>query len=204
MFDIINKILSGRIDNDIKDKERNIFFLAFDSILRCNDNKVLYISTPITTGYRLISWAKDLNKIDSYVEYKHLHEKNVILPNIKEARKKIKQIIINSGSDIIIEPTTVKMNGWNQFDYIYFWAEVINKYVNKVIFLNGWECSNGCCAELLVAILLKLEIATEQGLLTVDKAMRKIQSGITDLNNANQDSSFIKKIYDILVEKPKT
>jgi len=202
MFEIIDQVLKGR-RNDIE-KEKNIFFLAFDSILRCNRNKVLYISTPITTGYRFISWAKNLDKIDSYVKYKSLHEKNVILPNTEEARKKIEQIAEDSGSDIIIEPTTVKMNGWNQFDYMYFWAEVINKYVNKVIFLNGWECSNGCCAELLVAILLKLEIATEQGLLTVDQSIEKIKSGITDLNNANLDSSFIQKIYDILVEIPKT
>jgi hypothetical protein len=58
------------------------------------------------------------------------------------------------------------IKGWTQPDYRTAWARIIEEFARAVVFANGWEFSNGCSYEFLVA--------TKAGVETLDESWQPI------------------------------
>ncbi|OPY07724.1 MAG: hypothetical protein A4E66_01993 [Syntrophus sp. PtaB.Bin001] len=128
--------------------------------------KTIYISVPITTGSIFLQWYQREGFIidPSSLEYKVKHQDNVISQNCEIARKKIKSIRMNNTDALIIDPTSFFISQWTQEDYHFFWGKIIESCANKVILLDGWQYSAGCCYEFLKAVNSGIETVAENGI----------------------------------------
>jgi hypothetical protein len=131
-----------------------------------------YVSAPLTSGSLFSKWSDRLKvwAVDS-PEYEDLLRAHVIEPNRNAAKTVVKRLR-ESSATLVIEPTALDdIPGWTQDDFLYFWSRVISTYVEKVVFLEGWQYSSGCSYEFLVAIQADLETFEEHlEPLTVERA----------------------------------
>ncbi len=175
------------------------FFQSLKNLL--NGNEITYVSTPINTGNKFISWYNSVGKtiVENSKEYDEEKYRNVIEPNIRDAKEQIKKLrkITNK---IIIDPTTFedKTLKWSQNDFYNFGANVIRELVNEVIFLDGWEYSIGCCYELLAAVEKQINIYSQDlNRLTIDECMKKLNSSVNIyLSNSLKQGIKIKEILE--------
>ena len=63
-----------------------------------------------------------------------------MLPNMQKAARFIELLRWHTG--VVIDPTTLMVEGWRQKDYYEFWLRVIERHVRRVIFLDGWHFSH--------------------------------------------------------------
>lgn len=182
------------------------FFESLKNLI--NGNEITYVSTPINTGEKFISWYSSIGKIlvENSKEYDDGKYRNVIEPNMRSAKEYIKRIrkITNK---VVIDPTTFEDRTlkWNQDDFYNFWSNVIKELVNEVIFLDGWEYSIGCCYELVAAIEKKINIySQDMNTLTIDECITKLNNSVDIyLSNGLKQGIKIKEILE-KVEKYNT
>ncbi|MGA2985025.1 MAG: hypothetical protein ABSG32_14525 [Terriglobia bacterium] len=140
----------------------------------------LYVSAPITSGQRFVDWYARHHNLASLGEEQFRREQRdeVVAPNRSAASALIRKVRgIQSGP--VIDPTAVgDIEGWVQGDYRTAWARIIEEFVRTVVFADGWEFSNGCCYEFL--------IATKAGIETQDESWRPITlaSGVALMRHA--------------------
>ncbi len=168
-------------------------------IVHKGDN--FYVSAPITSGKRFISWYKSTGKNlkgkgDNI--YRHEHFQSVITKNIEEANNKI-CALKNSIDGIIIDPSKLEFQEWEQDEYRYYWGKIIEQYVNTVIFLDSWEYSNGCTFEFLKASNCGLKILNEDlKTLTVVDGLELLNKSIHALKKNGLPTAYIEKIINEL------
>lgn len=126
-----------------------------------------YVSTPLTTGERLSDWLQRSDPRPAKgPAYQEQLRRIVIEPNRQAASRFVARLRRNLHT-VVIDPTALPdMPGWSQRDYHSFWGQVIEKYASKVVFMNGWNYSDGSTYEFLVA-------HTSQAR-TLDQAMRPL------------------------------
>jgi hypothetical protein len=128
----------------------------------------LYVSAPITSGQRFVDWYSRNRNLAGLgdEQFRREHGKEVVAPNRIAASALIKRVRgIDSGP--VIDPTAVRdIEGWTQGDYRTAWARIIEEFARAVVFTDGWEFSNGCCYEFLVA--------TKAGIETLDESLQPI------------------------------
>lgn len=153
-----------------------------------------YVSAPITTGPRFLNWRRAHGSILSpkTAEYDAAHSKHVIEPNSAAASGTIQAIRARS-VEPIIDPTAFQgPKSWSQADYRDFWGRVIEKYVSKVVFLEGWNYSSGCAYEFLVACRNGIPtLDANEHRLSLSKALDLIDDAIRDLGDSGIPSQFI-------------
>lgn len=159
----------------------NEYFMITRSLLK--DNKIVYVSTPITTGETFINWyssiGKNMDKNSN--EYRESKAKNVIVPNVSNAKECVKKMR-QTTNNLIIDPTNLESElvQWSQEQFYQFWDRVIKDLVNEIIFLDGWEYSIGCCHEYLSAIKNNIEVYNQYSkLLCIEEAKWKIEKSIS-------------------------
>jgi hypothetical protein len=123
--------------------------LLLDLVGRCADERhpVAYLSVPLTTGHAYIECnaRRDDTKADNK---RRAHE----------AAQRLRAFL----SDMVIDPSRLAdVPGWEQADYHAFWTKVIDQHADKVIFLDGWQYSDGCTIEFAKAVQLGLPRLTE-------------------------------------------
>src|SRR5208337_823512 len=149
------------------------------------DRVALYVSAPITSGQRFVDWYGRNPNLAGLKEeqFRREHHNQVVAPNLIAANALIKRIRgIDSGP--VIDPTAVGgIEGWTQGDYRTAWARIIEEFVRAVVFTDGWEFSNGCCYEFLVA--------TKAGIETLDESCRPITlvAGVSLVRHATVEMS---------------
>lgn len=129
------------------------------------DRSAVYVSAPITSGRRHSEWhPAEAHRLSSApADYWQAHRAHVVEPNRNHAKEVVARIRLSERRPVI-DPTAVPdIDGWTQDDYRLLWARVIERYAALVVFLDGWEYSNGCTYEFLVAQRLALPTATEAG-----------------------------------------
>ena len=163
------------------------------------DKSTAYVSAPITTGTVFMDWYSSKgSKIRDKELYDSEHNNKVTLTNISNA-KKIKNKICLSEKNKIISPLTFNRNSWSQDQYRSFWGKVIEKYVNKIYFLDGWEYSSGCVFEMLIAMINKIKVFSEKKkIITVENAINMISSSIKKMKQLKMDCDYIKTVYSIM------
>ncbi len=164
-----------------------------------SNRSAVYVSTPITSGRRFADWSSgrdlevDLSHPETYQEF--LRE--VLEPNSAHARKVIRSVR-NLFPKALIDPTALKdIEGWIQDDYRVLWAKVIEQYASTVLFLDGWQYSNGCAYEFLVANRLKPRpsiLSEDLQPLTCEDGIKSIKSAVFDLQTSKLPTDFLQKV----------
>jgi hypothetical protein len=163
----------------------------------------VYVSTPITSGRRFVDWSRRRN-LETDLSHPATHKefvREVLEPNNEHARtiiKKLRSIFPQA----LIDPTALKdIEGWSQDDYRALWAKVIEQYAGTVVFLDGWEYSNGCAYEFLIANRLHPQpsILNETlAPLTLEAGTRLVQSAILELQDSKFPTDFLQRVLNEL------
>ena len=128
----------------------------------------VYISTPISTGTRYVRWHQSfgLQVPKGSVDY-DAARRRIKDANLAAARSLTADVRERADGHLVIDPTAMDIDGWEQRDYHLYWMEVISRYVHTVVFADGWQYSEGCAVE--------FAIAAESGLNLVDHRQWPIQ-----------------------------
>lgn len=113
----------------------------------------VYVSAPITSGRRLALWVGSRNvEFDpSHPENQAEFQREVLEPNCAHAQDVVSSLR-KKFPNVVIDPTALKdIDGWTQDDYRHLWAKVIEQYATTVVFVDGWQYSNGCSYEFLIS-----------------------------------------------------
>jgi hypothetical protein len=169
------------------------------------DHSAVYVSTPITSGRRFADWSSgrdleiDLSHPETYQEF--LRE--VLKPNSEHARKIIDRLR-SLFPKALIDPTALKdFEGWVQDDYRVLWARVIEQYADTVVFLDGWQYSNGCAYEFLIAnrLIRRPSILHERlETLTLGNGVSLVKSAVVELHESKLPTDFLRQVVDELTK----
>ena len=167
------------------------------------NHSAVYVSTPITSGRRFADWSSgrdwkvDLSHPQTYQEF--LRE--VLEPNNKHARKIIRQLR-SLFPKTLIDPTSLNdIEGWTQDDYRVLWGRVIEQYSGSVVFLDGWEYSNGCAYEFLVANQMtpRPSIVKESlEPLTFEEGTQLLKEALNELQRSKLATQFLQEVLNQL------
>lgn len=172
------------------------------------DGSAVYVSAPITSGKRLANWVRlrnmepDLSHPETYQEF--LRE--VLEPNCEHA-KAIVAKLRETVPKALVDPTRLEdIDGWTQDDYRYLWGRVIQQYIETVVFIDGWQYSNGCCYEFLVCYqssVGKSPTTVSESLkpLTLEAGIALIHKAIRELKSSNLSVAFLEQVAEELAIK---
>ena len=165
----------------------------------------VYVSAPITSGMRLARWLRSRNvefdpsHPESYAEF----QREVLEPNCEHAQEIIGNLRTKF-PNVVIDPTALKdIDGWTQDDYRYLWGKVIEQYATTVVFIDGWQYSNGCSYEFLVSYQSAADhcpLVLNENLepLTLEAGLLLIKAAINELNDAGLSTEFLKRVTEQL------
>jgi hypothetical protein len=173
-----------------------------DRGLRSEWHAATYVSVPITTGRAFVEWFRREGRTleSSSEEYRTGHRANVMLPNIQKAGRFIELLRLRH-SGVVIDPTTLMVEGWQQKDFHEFWLRVIERHVRRVIFLDGWHFSHGCSLEFEKATTMELDCVDERmTTLTSERGIELLGESIREINSLELDSSSLAPIRDRLLD----
>ncbi|SKA70885.1 hypothetical protein [Desulfobaculum bizertense] len=178
-------------------KNRNKFSPLLSILASVIPHKAIYISTPITSGKRLIKYLQHFEKDGiSNDNYLHFLKHEVIEPNCRAGRE-FAQKVRSKTSLPAIEPTCFFQKEWTQKDYLLFWELVIQHYAQEVWFNEGWQFSNGCTYEFYIALREQLPAKDHSGkIISRKKASMLLSESIEELKRHNRDPTPIQKIFN--------
>lgn len=174
---------------------------VFRSILpgRC----AVYIAAPITSGRHLLHFRRRYELDASSQHYNRLLNEHVVVPNRGRVRPVIAELRHKLAKPVI-DPTELEFPGWTQEQYRALWRAVIEAFADEVVFLDGWEYSNGCAYEFLVACQQHLKMYDEAlKPLTLTEGRRLIEDAVNKLRKSGHDSSLQDQVLEqltVLVE----
>jgi hypothetical protein len=180
-------------------REIEAFLNLLGSVI--DDRTAVYISAPITSGWRLADWVNsrnvdfDSSHAESYVEF----QRKVLEPNYQHAQNIIRNLR-KQFTEVVINPTKLKdIEGWSQDDYRYLWGRVIEQYAGTVIFIDGWQYSNGCSYEFLVSQQCsknesRLVLNEQLEPLSPETGIALIESAISEVRRANIPTEFLEQV----------
>ncbi|HAF13408.1 MAG TPA: hypothetical protein DHU55_01110 [Blastocatellia bacterium] len=169
------------------------------------ERSAVYVSAPITSGKRLAKWLGSRNvefdpsHPESYAEF----QREVLEPNCEHAQ----DIITNLRKqfpNVVIDPTALRdIDGWTQDDYRYLWARVLEQYATTVVFIDGWQYSNGCSYEFLVSYQSSSDhcpLVLNENLkpLTLDQGLTLIRAAISEMKEAGLSTEFLERVAEQL------
>ncbi len=159
--------------------------------------KATYISVPITTGPRLVTWFRQLAERSESLPDPRRPEgeerrRLVIDPNLRDARlfaEKIRQIT----EEPVIDPSMLlDVPGWRQEDYIALWELVIERFASRLVFAEGWAYSYGCTHEFFFALSLNIPtLNADLQPLDRDEGLSQIIQATRELADCGADVSFL-------------
>lgn len=160
------------------DAIRKVWRSAFGS------QKVTYLSGPITTGPRFVTWwgIAGGELVDNADEYNLSLREKVIEPNERQM-KLTAELLRASGNGAVIEPASLFVNEWSQDDYLTLWEHFIADHASRIWLMDGWEFSAGCAAEFCRAHLEGIPtahvdgtpIVARDGLEAIGRALTEIE-----------------------------
>ena len=161
----------------------------------------IYLSAPITSGQRFSDWyAQRGKRLDpSQPLYQDEYSRTVIDPNRRQAQTLARRLR-RQFPQTLIDPTAVgDMSGWTQDDYRHLWACVIERYVSTIIFIDGWQYSNGCAYEFLIACKGGIIMLTEdQSPLQPVEGRQLIRTATRELHRQALSVTFLERCVEEL------
>lgn len=160
------------------------------------NNRIVYASLPITTGWRFLNWLQKAADPTDKVTKKE----QVIDLNIRDGRITIAALRAELGCTVI-DPTQLEdiKLGWAQEDYYRFWDAIIKDVATEIVFLDGWECSTGCCHELISGLESNKPMFNQaHEPLTLSDAIRMIECSRDAFQKAGFPNPGLEKILNRL------
>jgi hypothetical protein len=162
--------------------EQQLLLHAFECVI--GDKIASYVSGPITTGQAFCQWYVRIGHAldDRSSEYLSSLNEHVVSPNervlIETARS-----LRTKQSGIFIEPASLRIPAWKQPHFHRFWVSVLERYVSRIILVDGWQFSVGCAIEFRYGIRSRIRmedisgrtISLEQGKDQILKAASAVQ-----------------------------
>jgi hypothetical protein len=118
------------------------------------DGGIIYLSTSITSGYRLFKLSEllDIPPDRLQSEAPQAWRDQVFEPNIEEARNNARTLRAKNQNKIVIDPSAIEVKGWLQFDYNSFWVELLSTFPTNLVVAPNWEYSKGSRYEVAFAL----------------------------------------------------
>jgi len=150
------------IESKIFSSDRDRMLQAVKCVVAANS--AVYISGPITTGKNFVRWylTEGMSFPKDSPEYAAAFRTNVLEINeleILDLAKRIRSI----DKVAVIEPASLYIPEWSQVDYINYWIEIIENFVEKIILVDGWQFSLGCVKEFSFATARNYQIYSHDG-----------------------------------------
>jgi hypothetical protein len=130
---------------------------------RCLDARhpFAYLSVPLTTGRAYIELrARQASTGVEDADRIRAQRQRTMADNRKRAHEAAERLRARLAGMIIDPSRFVDVVGWEQPDYHMFWTDVIHRYAEEVLFLDGWQYSEGCTIEFSTAVKLGLPTKT--------------------------------------------
>lgn len=155
---------------------------------------VVYVSVPITTGRRYLEWRISCPSERDDAALDAAHRRDVMAQNISAAEHVV-QYVRSNFSGVVVDPTQLDdIDGWVQRNYHGFWANFIEKFVERVVFADGWQYSTGCSIELIAAYRNGIE-ALDQRLepLEPDLAAKLLRNAVKEFEDAELHQNSLRE-----------
>jgi hypothetical protein len=168
------------------------------------ENTALYVSSPITSGKRLADWhiKRDGRLPDvSDPAYREEHSRHVVEPNRLHSQVVVDALRRKFPMRPTIDPSYVdNFVGWTQDDYRFFWGIVVEKFAERVIFVDGWQYSLGCAYEFLVTQRHQIDAFNEEGIkIEIESGTQLIRDALATFPTESEAYSFLHGIYQELL-----
>ena len=148
-------------------------------------------------GGRWIFWT--------YVAGDAEFQRAVLEPNCEHAQDIIGNLR-RRFPNVVIDPTALKdIDGWTQDDYRYLWARAIEQYATTVVFIDGWQYSNGCCYEFLIAYQASNDsrpLVLDEHLkpLSLEQGLSLITAAIDEMKEGDLPTEFLGRVAEQLTK----
>ena len=131
-----------------------IILAAIDCVL--NGERPVYASSDLTTGRRFYQLMRDCKARDPEDLRRTLgaeaYRARLFAPNVEAANAFARRLRQQVGDNtLVITPAPLSVPEWSQEEYLRFFEALIRSRVQAAYFNDGWEYSNGCTFEFVVA-----------------------------------------------------
>jgi len=91
----------------------------------------------------------------------------------------------------------IDIDSWQQSDYHAFWLKVIDKYADRLVFVDGWQYSVGCTIEFAEAVRVHLPTLTEHcERFDVDSGLRLVRTALQEYTAARVDAIPLRRALE--------
>jgi hypothetical protein len=160
------------------------------------DRSAVYVAAPITSGRRFVDWLarRDAGIKIGTPAYESEHRRHVVVPNLAAAAAEVSRLRSRLAG-VVIDPTAVEFNGWEQPDYHSLWQTVIERYAGMVVFLKGWEYSVGCSCEFLTALRTgATTLAADLTPLSCSQGVAALRTAATVMQEQDMSDEFFRSV----------
>jgi hypothetical protein len=175
---------------------------VFEYFLR--EAEAIYVSAPITSGWHFLDWYKSVGaSLSGSTEYEKAHAESVIVRNRTSVADTIAAIKQRLPSCVVIDPTAFDFPSWSQFEYRLFWGLVIERFVKRALFLDGWEASVGCVYEFNVASCAGVPVFDQrEAQIGINEAVTLIEKSIRAMKELKLDTEVLENaVKDLMILK---
>lgn len=173
---------------------------ALINFMKCfgaRDRHEVYLSAPITTGEAYVRWRHSYGAqiTHDHPSYESLHYEHVISTNLTRVAPLVTHLRKSFTGRLVIDPTSLDdIPGWSQNDYHDFWCSLIEKYIEFVVFADGWQFSTGCVREFATAVRTDKRVF-DQSLkpLTQEAGLRLIADAVAQFDSLSVDSTSLRR-----------
>ena len=167
--------------------ERNDFSPDFVERLQeeAQGRKILYVSTPVTGGFRLYQFlegkgkksVRELDPADNAEFVSQVIEKNCA------AADELAQSLRREDT-LVVDPSRLAVNRWQQAEYLNHWLDVV-RIASGLVMQDGWELSEGCVHEARTAFSLGIPVYDARGeQLTRESALSRLEDSVERVRQA--------------------
>jgi hypothetical protein len=183
-------------------EEVGIALSAVDCVL--NGEKAAYASSDLTTGrrfYRLLreSEARDPESLRATLGAE-AYRRRLFEPNVEAANafaRRLRDLL--GGRRLVITPAPLSVPEWSQDEYLRFFEALIRTRVQAAYFNDGWEYSNGCTFEFVVAQEASVPTFDARGApLDRRTALDLIEGAVTELRAAGIEPVGLRQHHERL------
>lgn len=172
----------------------HFYLLGLETALRAGFG--IYVSGPITTGRRFLTFMQRHAAAVGTPRYAELFDEEVLRPNIVAQQKLISAVSDRlRPREVVIDPTVLPvLPNWKQSDYHSLWAIVIQRWARRVVFANDWQYSSGCTWEFVIAQRCEIQVVdAEDRPIKTGKAIDLISAAVRDIQAANGNTVFLER-----------
>lgn len=147
--------------------------------------KVVYLSGPITTGFRLLEAVRTGGAIAGAID-----------SNLTDLAAAAERLRSTTGS-IVLDPSPLAVDDWSQADYMLLWTELIGRHASEVRFMPGWQYSLGCVGEFIHAVRIGVATKDLEGVAIPEGEGRSlVTASISDMDGLADRSARVRALRD--------